>query len=1025
MSQLHLEILAQHRDALLLAEVAAWLHMLGKFHEDFLRGNYNLDVRIPPDLAQDFPSLNDILTDDWTGKIWDKLGVSELQASSLTIFDLIKEHKNRNAPTGLQRLMQDAHGRGSGTEKGVLNRFFSEQQHHVFLCTAVGDERLIDLKEVESQRHDLYQFLQDKLQELKKELQGPNGNVDWSTFRGEFIAQIEKAFRLSAAETRRPINDVTLFDQTAASVAFFKAALAQNLLRGWHDPLQSDPGKKYHWRILRVGLDGLQFWGKSAKLTDLLGRKGPVKSGLDAVKQLFEQDYPLATEIYRDENGSLFIVPDVDDLLEASLEEGTLQKRLQEIAQERLENEAQFALMLSNPTRNMLSFGQLANEKLPPPSVNPQAGDSIWKSLKDEERTDICTVCGMRPQGYAGNGQPLNQKALQRNVCGICERRRVDRASEWAGKLQTTVWTNEVSDTNGRLALMVGQFALDDWLTGQAFKSIMAFDPSTRNVRDPKRNNGQYRFDYLRLISEIQRALLPENLNQKLGKWVRLLHNLLLKDARGGLSKFPDIYNLYVGDTDLNRNTEEAHLFALSLMRQQPSPARIRRIWETTRNFWQEVLPTDQDRDLLQSLTGKVIGVAGPRFEIRGGLQPGQAGDTLGPYHAYELVLPRGVKLSVVWDAKNQRFITADNLAYLSSDRQLGRPVKDVLQSGVELTIKEPVGYGAKNKVWGTITIQEVQELPERYLPAIPILAEPRTFMALVPAEKSLEVIRRIKEKYEHEMGKVRNRLPLHLGCVYAHRRTPIRALLDAGRAMLGYQARPQPWEIKDVRKSAKDVTLELEHNDHQIQWCIPLKMGDGQIEDQWYPYFFLETGGDDSKADAGNRRAVKVPWPMDNGQVRDGWIVHAADLRIGEITYLWPSTFDFEFLDTTARRFEIHYDEDGRRPRRTRPFYLEDLDRLETLWGYMKRLTKTQRHQVIRTIEATREAWYGHDPDGRSTSDEVFKQFVADTLAGARWPKDQPWSDIPPDWHKKLIQAGVRGELADLAELHMEILKE
>lgn len=162
-------------------------------------------------------------------------------------------------------------------------------------------------------------------------------------------------------------------------------------------------------------------------------------------------------------------------------------------------------------------------------------------------------------------------------------------------------------------------------------------------------------------------------------------------------------------------------------------------------------------------------------------------------------------------------------------------------------------------------------------------------------------------------------------------------------------------------------------------------------------PLLFLETGGDDSKADAGNRRAVKVSWPIDSGGMRECWIVHAADLRPGDTTYLWPSTFDFEFLDTTARRFEIHYDKDGRRPRRTRPFYLEDLDRLEKLWEeYSSRLKKAQRYQMIRTIEATREAWYGQDSEGESTTDEVFKQFVTDTLAGAEWPKDRPWDGIP-----------------------------
>ncbi|HIQ05664.1 MAG TPA: CRISPR-associated protein Csx11, partial [Anaerolineae bacterium] len=135
-----LQVLADNRDALLLAEVAAWLHMLGKFHEDFLQGQHDLDIQIPSDLATSHPRLHNLLTDPWPGPIWSQLPVPELDAASLSIFDLIKDHRNRNAKTGLARLMWDAHGRGSGTEKGVLERFASGQQNVVYPSTAFGFE---------------------------------------------------------------------------------------------------------------------------------------------------------------------------------------------------------------------------------------------------------------------------------------------------------------------------------------------------------------------------------------------------------------------------------------------------------------------------------------------------------------------------------------------------------------------------------------------------------------------------------------------------------------------------------------------------------------------------------------------------------------------------------------------------------------------------------------------------------------------------------------------------------------------
>jgi len=282
----------------------------------------------------------------------------------------------------------------------------------------------------------------------------------------------------------------------------------------------------------------------------------------------------------------------------------------------------------------------------------------------------------------------------------------------------------------------------------------------------------------------------------------------------------------------------------------------------------------------------------------------------------------------------------------------------------------------------------------------------------LTPADKALALARAVKRAYEAQMGRVRDRLPLHLGMVFCQHRTPIRAVLEAGRSMLGMAGSFdmntgvgwEGWRLV-AKNSPNPGECELVF-DNGMTWRVPILTGDCSTKDDWYPRFY--------EGDVWDRRQPK----------------HMTGLRVPNQYQPWkvwvrPSRFDFEFLDTTAHCFEIHYDENGRRPRRTRPFYLEDLDRLEELWKYMKRLTQTQRHQVIRTIEATREAWYGPDDGGHSTTDEVFRQFVADTLAGATWPKGQPWGSIPQQWQEKLVRAGVRGELTDLAELHMEILKE
>ncbi len=265
-----LDKLAQHRNAILLAEVAAWLHMLGKYHEDFLQGNHDLDIQIPPDLTTDYPTLHQLLTNPWPGQVWVSLSMDELGAEALSIFDLIRNHRNRNAPSGLERLMWDAHGRGSGIEKGALNRFAPGQRTTVYPATAIGSEfSEIDLDKLQERRKALYADLQQALEQLRTS----DATLDWATLRSTLIRRLETDFRCSVAETRRPLNDVTIFDQTAASVALFKTALAQNLLVGWKEPNQQSIPNKYRWRVLRVGFDGLTFWGQSARLTDVIAQR--------------------------------------------------------------------------------------------------------------------------------------------------------------------------------------------------------------------------------------------------------------------------------------------------------------------------------------------------------------------------------------------------------------------------------------------------------------------------------------------------------------------------------------------------------------------------------------------------------------------------------------------------------------------------------------------------------------------------------------------------------------------------------
>lgn len=937
-----LDILAQNRNALLLAEAIGWLHDYRKCSDEQLKtqaanlskeqGLPHSEAKAPNSLSSKHSLLVNVI-----------LQLTIVQSSARSVTNLLHDDTWKNDLLG--QFLCRCHGTAHFDKQDLAKDYGKQDYPGVQISSPFGFES------------DIPSGLTNKLWDLPWNALGSYTAQQRESFR----AAVSNLFSQAVADTRRPINEVDLWNWGLLVGALYKAALAGVLLTG-NTPTDRD----LRWRLLSIRVDGLKYLLNAARIPDLLARRDLLSSSLDNVRDLLEVTYPLGSEVYRDEDGSVYVVPDVAGLLERTDAQGISLRMLIEQAFEQGAVKDNAALRLGGEVTPHIELEQTpwwgqdpgwpssSNDKLPNIAgflsrkvTSPPKADQIRQSWQGEA-ADICTVCGLRPEGPS-------QKAIDRNVCDICEQRRADRSKQWAvseTEKTETIWTDEVADANGRLALIVGRFDLTHWLDGSLLESLLLVGP-----HDPQNTTG--------------------------------------KDP---VSK-------------------------------TPSFSRLRRIWETTRRFWKKT----QD-DIFQELTDA-------RRRLKVYFDPNL---NLGLYHVYDLMIGP-TDLSVVWvppQGDEEGFlISADNPGYIS--HQLGAKtavfsspaasaifIEDHLrehfvENSQQLTLHNPDAQGSQND----ITVRRIDYQETEYATAIPILVEPRTFMMIVPADKSLKLLRKIKKKYECEMGKVRDRLPLHLGIVYASRRTPVRAILEAGRSMLEYPTSQQVWTVKPKPDgdAGNVAVLELERNGHQITWRVPLKMGDGSTDDRWYPYFLLETDGDDSKADEANRRAVKITWPAQSNQEEKRWVVHAADLRDGENICCWPSTFDFEFLDTTARRFEIHYGTDGRRPgRRTRPFYLEDLGRLKELWRYMEKgLTKTQRHQVVRTIEATRETWYGQDENGKSTTDGVFEQFVRDTLAGATWKDGYAWSKIPEDWQDKLVRAGVGGELTDLAELHMEILKE
>ncbi|WP_338097851.1 hypothetical protein [Methanolapillus ohkumae] len=275
--------------------------------------------------------------------------------------------------------------------------------------------------------------------------------------------------------------------------------------------------------------------------------------------------------------------------------------------------------------------------------------------------------------------------------------------------------------------------------------------------------------------------------------------------------------------------------------------ARARRIVETCRKFWKEI--GEEIKSICQAENDRIL------------LHPINNTLKLNLYNTYELQIDN-INIEVLWTENG--FVIIENLEALEKRLQtIKKEFKDLkinqIIEGQVFQIFEPGQYKKNKEPKGVFSDFKIEKLSS-YFQISEILSEPKTFMMLIPADKTMIIIEKIKEKYEKEMGKVSQRLPISLGVVFANKFTPLRSVLDAGKRMLD---RPAPLVKADVMvdikpdegkwiskfKSDKFVSNEINgllNEEIKIKemnrilnfnFEYPVSFEDGQ-EDVFYPYF-------------------------------------------------------------------------------------------------------------------------------------------------------------------------------------------
>lgn len=889
-----LKVLAEKKKDLHLAEMGAWLHDLAKCSDEMIEWQAHDRPKVTKLNRKNYKNY---FSNEYMNKIINLCG------ESIFLKDLVE----KSIPTAdssfglLVRYLGRCHGSAHIEKEGTSNK------------QTIADTRL----------SGPFGFEASPLKDLTNSLISlPYYQLD---NRNEFLKALKTAFKNAPGDTRRPINEVDLWDWSSIVAALYKSSIAKALLIGVQEP------NDLKWRLLSLRFNSEIIWGSASSIPILSARKNWLVEGLNRAKVLLEEDYHIGNEVYRDENGSIFVVPDIPDLLE--IKDSSNGKSLGDMISENLGFDGEIVVIPSIDLENWWGqdpeYGKKKREKrltdlkneIPPIAkiisrepyspADASIVRSWWKNASGNP--EICTISLLRPSSWG--------KGAQKRTSDYWTDRTVGRAREWFDHQDTTIWIDEVADVNGRICLMVGRIDLSDWLSPDGH-----------------------------------------------------IRSLLVKPPEG-----------------------------TKAITKTPSFARIQRIWETTRAFWMDI-----EKDIERP---DIVGYVGPRLRISGHFELITEREVIRGFNAYEAeVVPNahpsnGIRLSIFYAGDNN-FVVIDNLQRLAIKMDAPFEILKTYDASAEYVKNYLKGkliiYDQEiiNKKIGEFSISNVLAEPKPYFTAVPILSEPSIFMAIVPASKAMNVAKHIQEKYDREMGKVKNRLPITLGMVFAKSHMPLAALIDAGTRMLNNPPREEKWHLyDDAQIIGSDCIINFENG---MTWKIPVKMGDGETDDVWYPNFYLD------ECPPGRTTMFRV---------NKNCLVHAKELKRGDAVRICLSRFDFEFLDSASRRFEVSYNEEhGKRRdkiRGQRPYLLDELNDFEKLWKIIsEELSSSQIKETVGLVETKREEWL------LEAGDPVFENFVHNVIQNANWIHGKPANII------ELEKAALSGKLRDIVELYMDILK-
>lgn len=798
-------------------------------------------------------------------------------------------------------------------------------------------------------------------------------NPNWKEIRNFIIKELKDWYSHLLSDSRFPVNDVTLFDQAYMTASMFKAVLAQLIIDNSKLSGYLNNPSSIKWRILGIQYDKMGLAEKGFKLASIRWYREISEEIDNEIKKILEIDYPIGNEIYRDETGIYFIVgEDIgEDIADSNLaklkgELKELKDEILKIFKNKADDEFYPAIFLTKASRGLMNLSTLlekAKENFLKADFSKKDLDLCLEKSDSGKAIGICPICQIRLI-YEKDKEKRNSPT----ICEICDDRiHHKQISKWLADIKgETIWTTEIKDNNDRLAYVSLKFELNDWLSGDLLNSSFINKLNwniTLNdlVNDLKTNNGRQKKLKDTILKKYVDKALIKNLNlqdfvlniilqRSIGhKWEEFIKKKLSNP------NLIDFNNRTINWNSLNDDDIKflAELILQFLLRKNPSPARLRRIWETTQEFFEEIhknldailqIPEWRKKRLVWEVDyNSNIKPTGEELEGNGLLFWAQPNEDRTKIRVYLISSIRDFLKKFGNNA-------VKNAIKKEEDEESIKFLNEILSNKDELmkylndnTLELKQYFEDKQSkedeiVKINLDIKNISEI-HSYKPYTLITdISPVNYQVIIPACYLPTLIDNVLELYNKEFKYVYGKLSLHIGVVISDYKKPVYINLKALRKIR-----------RDVRDTNKLWINEDTGKFCQLQKeklsCVKTEEKINNTESYYSLYF-------NNLDDKEYSFYIK---PDKNWKY---WISTIDKFSLSSKVKIIPNTFDFEFIDTNTRRNDIYYDED-KNYRRALDFKSNRPYELEIYWKKFKKfrelfkkiLNPSKLHKVIQVF--------------------------------------------------------------------------